>query len=65
MSYTDNVIATLKKNIEQFEKTVQTEEVGTVIEVKDGITVSHSTWKKKLLVRLFWVTTDTSKKGMK
>ncbi|KKS71851.1 MAG: ATP synthase subunit alpha [Candidatus Magasanikbacteria bacterium GW2011_GWE2_42_7] len=38
MSYTDNVIATLKKNIEQFEKTVQTEEVGTVIEVKDGIT---------------------------
>ncbi|EKD67299.1 MAG: hypothetical protein ACD_48C00487G0003, partial [uncultured bacterium] len=35
MSYTDNVIATLKKNIEQFEKTVQTEEVGTVIEVKD------------------------------
>ncbi|PIR75973.1 MAG: F0F1 ATP synthase subunit alpha [Candidatus Magasanikbacteria bacterium CG10_big_fil_rev_8_21_14_0_10_42_10] len=38
MSYTDNVIQTLKKNIEQFEKHVQTEEVGTVIEVKDGIT---------------------------
>lgn len=37
MSYTDNVIKTLKKNIEQFEKNVQTEEVGTVIEVKDGI----------------------------
>ncbi len=37
MSYTDNVIKTLKKNIEQFEKKVQTEEVGTVIEVKDGI----------------------------
>ncbi len=37
MSYTDNVIASLKKNIEQFEKKVQTEEVGTVIEVKDGI----------------------------
>jgi F-type H+-transporting ATPase subunit alpha len=37
MSYTDNVIASLKKNIELFEKKVQTEEVGTVIEVKDGI----------------------------
>lgn len=37
MSYTDDVISTLKKNIEQFEKKVQTEEVGSVIEVKDGI----------------------------
>ncbi|PIR75903.1 MAG: F0F1 ATP synthase subunit alpha [Candidatus Magasanikbacteria bacterium CG_4_9_14_0_2_um_filter_42_11] len=39
MSYTDNVIKTLQKQIEQFEKKVQTEEVGAVIEVKDGITL--------------------------
>lgn len=37
MSYTDTVIQTLKKNIEAFEKRVAVEEVGTVIEVGDGI----------------------------
>jgi len=37
MSYTDQVVELLKKNISSFEKSVQVEEVGTVIEVKDGI----------------------------
>ncbi len=37
MSYTDQVIASLKKNIESFKKEVQIEEVGTVIEIGDGI----------------------------
>jgi len=38
MSYTDQVIESLKKNIAAFQKEVHTEEVGTVIEVRDGIT---------------------------
>ncbi len=37
MSYTDQVVELLKKNIASFEKTADVEEVGTVIEVKDGI----------------------------
>ncbi len=37
MAYTDQVIASLKKNIESFKKEVQVEEVGTVIEIGDGI----------------------------
>lgn len=37
MAYTDKVIESLKKNIESFQKQVQVEEVGTVVEVKDGI----------------------------
>ncbi|MFB6225884.1 MAG: F0F1 ATP synthase subunit alpha [Candidatus Paceibacteria bacterium] len=37
MSYTDKVVQQLKSNIEEFEKEVETEEVGTVLEVKDGI----------------------------
>ena len=37
MSYTDQVIASLKKNIDSFKKEVQVEEVGTVIEIGDGI----------------------------
>src|SRR3989338_7919948 len=37
MSYTDQVIASLKKNIAEFKKDVKVEEVGTVIEVGDGI----------------------------
>ncbi len=37
MSYTDKVIASLKQHIESFEKNVEVEEVGTVLEVKDGI----------------------------
>lgn len=37
MSYTDTVIASLKKNIAAFEKKVAVDEVGTVIEVGDGI----------------------------
>ncbi len=37
MSHTDQVIQSLKKHIESFEKTVTVEEVGTVIEVGDGI----------------------------
>lgn len=37
MSYTDQVVQSIKKNIEQFEKTVDVQEVGTVIEVGDGI----------------------------
>jgi F-type H+/Na+-transporting ATPase subunit alpha len=37
MSYTDNVISALKKNIAGYKKDVNVEEVGTVIEVKDGI----------------------------
>lgn len=37
MSHTDQVIELLKKNISSFEKTAHVEEVGTVIEVKDGI----------------------------
>lgn len=37
MSYTDKVISSLKQHIESFEKQVEVEEVGTVLEVKDGI----------------------------
>ncbi|MBU0660730.1 F0F1 ATP synthase subunit alpha [Patescibacteria group bacterium] len=37
MSYTDQVVATLKKHIDSFEKQVDVQEVGTVIEVGDGI----------------------------
>ena len=37
MSQTDQIIASLKKNIESFKKEVQVEEVGTVIEIGDGI----------------------------
>ncbi len=37
MSYTDQVIASLKKNISSFKKDVHVEEVGTVIEIGDGI----------------------------
>jgi F-type H+/Na+-transporting ATPase subunit alpha len=37
MSYTDQVVASLKKQLESFEKGVEVEEVGTVIEVGDGI----------------------------
>lgn len=37
MSYTDKVIASLKQHIESFEKNVEVEEIGTVLEVKDGI----------------------------
>lgn len=37
MSYTDKVVQKLKSNIEDFEKEVETEEVGQVMEVKDGI----------------------------
>ncbi len=37
MAYTDQVIASLKKNIELFKKEVHSEEVGTVIEIGDGI----------------------------
>jgi F-type H+-transporting ATPase subunit alpha len=37
MSYTDSVIASLKKNIESFSSTATVEEVGIVIEVGDGI----------------------------
>lgn len=37
MSYTDQVITSLKKNIDSFKKEVQVEEVGTVIEIGDGI----------------------------
>ncbi|MEK7644295.1 MAG: F0F1 ATP synthase subunit alpha [Patescibacteria group bacterium] len=37
MSYTDQVIESLKKNISGFKKEVETEEVGAVIEVGDGI----------------------------
>jgi F-type H+-transporting ATPase subunit alpha len=37
MAYTDQVIASLKKNIESFKKEVQVEEVGVVVEIGDGI----------------------------
>ena len=37
MSYTDQVITSLKKNVASFEKRVDVSEVGTVIEVGDGI----------------------------
>ena len=37
MSYTDQVIASLEKNINNFKKEVEVEEVGTVIEIGDGI----------------------------
>lgn len=37
MSHTDKVISSLKQHIESFEKQVEVEEVGTVLEVKDGI----------------------------
>jgi len=37
MSYTDQVIESIKKNIDDFVGEIKTEEVGTVIEVGDGI----------------------------
>ncbi len=37
MSYTDNVITALRKQIDSFQKDAKVEEVGSVIEVKDGI----------------------------
>ncbi len=37
MSYTDTVLASLKKNLDQFTPTASVEEIGTVIEVGDGI----------------------------
>lgn len=37
MSYTDQVIDSIKKNIESFRKEVEVEEIGTVISVGDGI----------------------------
>jgi F-type H+-transporting ATPase subunit alpha len=37
MSYTDQVIESIKKNIDSFKKEVEVEEVGTVISVGDGI----------------------------
>jgi F-type H+-transporting ATPase subunit alpha len=37
MSHIDHIVSQLKKNIETFEKTVEVQELGTVIEVKDGI----------------------------
>jgi len=37
MSYIEKVVESLKKNIESFEKNVHVEEIGTVIEVRDGI----------------------------
>lgn len=37
MSYTDQVIESIKKNIDNFVGEIKTEEVGTVIEVGDGI----------------------------
>ncbi len=37
MSYTDNVISSLKKQIDSFESNVSVQETGVVIEVKDGI----------------------------
>ena len=37
MSYTDTVISALKKHIDEFKSDVNIEEVGTVMEVKDGI----------------------------
>ena len=37
MSYTQNVISTLKKQIDAFETPANVQEVGTVLEVKDGI----------------------------
>jgi len=37
MSYTDTVLASLKKNLDQFAPTASVEEIGTVIEVGDGI----------------------------
>ncbi len=37
MSYTDQVIASIRKNIDSFTAGVHTDEVGTVIEVGDGI----------------------------
>lgn len=37
MSYTDQIVASLKKNVESFAKNVHVEEVGTVISIGDGI----------------------------
>ncbi len=37
MSYTDSVIASLKKNLDSFAPGANVEEIGTVIEVGDGI----------------------------
>lgn len=37
MSYTDQVVQSIKKNIESFHKEVEVEEIGTVISVGDGI----------------------------
>lgn len=37
MSYTDQIIASLKKNLDSFAPSVQVDEIGTVVEVGDGI----------------------------
>lgn len=37
MSYTDQVIASLKKNLDSFAPNVKVDEIGTVVEVGDGI----------------------------
>ncbi len=37
MSYTDTVLNSLKKNLDQFAPTAEVQEIGTVIEVGDGI----------------------------
>ncbi len=37
MSYTDQIIASLKKNLDSFSPSVQVDEIGTVVEVGDGI----------------------------
>lgn len=37
MSQIDQIVSQLKKHIDAFEKTIEVQEVGTVIEVKDGI----------------------------
>ncbi|MBP9761434.1 MAG: F0F1 ATP synthase subunit alpha [Candidatus Magasanikbacteria bacterium] len=37
MSYTDTIVTMLKKQLEGFEKEIQVDEIGTVLEVGDGI----------------------------
>lgn len=37
MSYTDQVVQSIKKNLENFNKEVETTEIGSIIEVGDGI----------------------------
>ena len=37
MSYTDQVIASLKKNLDSFAPNVQVDEIGTVVEVGDTV----------------------------